>query len=114
MGIAVLDGQWVSWDITGLLGMWDRHCGTNRGADGCVEAVFSVLENQGGKAAGVTTTRIISAHTSVQAEHPSSPHPFRQTVFRGRACGTLPCWAEARTLQCLLEWVHEQHMAACY
>lgn len=67
MGIAVLDGQWVSWDISGLLGMWDRHRGTNRGADGCVEAVISVLENQGGKAAGVTTTRIISAHTSVQA-----------------------------------------------
>lgn len=67
MGIAVPDVQWVSRAIAGLLGMWDSHRGSSRGADGSVEAVFSVLEKQGGGAAGDTTNRRISAHMSVQA-----------------------------------------------
>lgn len=93
MRIAVLDVQWVSRDITGLLGMCDRHSGSTRGADGCAEAVFAALENQGGKAAGDTTSRIIRAHTSVQAcasraSLPSSP--LQADCVQRLGLGTLP------------------------
>lgn len=122
MGIAVLDMQWVSRGFTALLGMWDRRHGSNRGADGCVEAVFSVLEKQGGEAAGDTTTRILSAYTAVQACASrasllsSTLHTDcvqRQGLWHS-SISSASCWAEARTLQCLLERVHEQHMASCY
>lgn len=122
MGIAVLDVQWISRGVTGLLGMWDRHHGSKRGADGCVEAVFSVLGSQGGEAAGDTTTKTISAHMSVKAcaSRASLLSSALQTdcseagLVALFSVSSVPCWSEARTLQCLLERVHEQHMAACY
>lgn len=121
MGIAVLDVQWVSRGVTGLLGMWDRHHGSNRGADGCVEAVFSVLGSQGGEAAGDTTTKTISAHVCEGLCKQSIPSLLTPTDRLCSEAGlmalfpisSVPCWSQARTLQCLLEWVHEQHMAAC-
>lgn len=91
MGIAVLDVQWVSRGVTGLLGMWDRHHGSKRGTDGCVEAVFSVLGSQGGEAAGDTTTKTISAHVCeglCKQSIPSLLSPADR-LFRSRARGTL-------------------------
>lgn len=55
----------------------------------CFQSWKSRVEKQ-----QVTPQPESSVHTRlcrhVQAEHPSSPQPCTQTVFRGRACGTLP------------------------
>lgn len=93
VGTAVLDVQWVSRGVTGLLGLWDRHGGNNRGADGCAEALFSVLETQGGEAAGDSTTRILSAHTAVKACASRASllsSPLQADCVQRQGCGTLP------------------------